>query len=89
MRVAREVKPPFFRCGLLSAVFLSAVFLFLYYQCVDFGPRGLTQRRRDAKAQRRRDAKAQRKRKREGEKRVYREAMRREGGIAAGGKGGE
>jgi len=65
MRVAREVKPPFFRCGLLSAVFLSAVFLsavflFLYYQCVDFGPSGLTQRRKDAKTQRRREGEKER-----------------------------
>jgi|LakMenE01Jun11ns_1017448.scaffolds.fasta_scaffold7662153_2 hypothetical protein len=60
MRVAREVKPPFFRCGLLSAVFLSAVFLFLYYQCVDFGPSGLTQRRKDAEKERRREARVPR-----------------------------
>ena len=55
MRVAREVRPPFFRCGISSAVFL-----FLYYQCVDFGPSGLTQRRKDAEKERRREARVPR-----------------------------
>ena len=77
MRVAREVRPPFFRCGISSAVFfVCGVFCFCIISALILDRVGS---RKDAKTQRRR----------EGEKRVYREAMRREGGIAAGGKGGE